>query len=209
MLEKLSYLTSSIAKLSKDIIAIVLYGSYARDEAGRKSDIDLLIIMEKKKDGLERKVSDILEKTSTGRRTIPVFMTVKELTENPYYTFDIIRDGILLYKNPSKSLHLPFVFGERAMTIYTINLKKVSQKERVKLGIKLYGSGVYKKKIGKGKTKTYKYPGVIAMLGGRKLGACCFIIPSNAEKRIDVMLKTNFKKIVFKKSHIIHVENVS
>lgn len=210
MLEKLSYLTSSIAKkFSEDVIAIVLYGSHARGEAGKKSDIDLLIIIEKERTELERALSDALEKTAVGKRIVPVLMTQKKLADNPYYIFDIMRDGIVLYKNPSKPFRIPFAFGERAMTIYTLNLQKFTQKERVKLNIKLYGSGTYKKKLRRGVHKTYKYPGILTELGGRKIGPSSFIIPSNAEERIDLMLKTNFKKIAFKKCHIIHVEDLT
>ncbi len=204
MLKKLSYLSEKIAKVSPEIVAIILYGSYARGEAGKKSDIDLLIILERKDKNLKEKVVDIIESTAVGRKVIPIFATPKDLTRTPYYIFDIIKDGVVLYKNAAKALKLPFAFGEKAMTIYTFSSAHLTQNKRTKLNRLLYGTRYTKILKTKKGVKKYAYPGILSKIGGRQLGAGSITIPSRAEKEVEKLF--NYYRVKFEKSHLLHIE---
>lgn len=182
MLESLYYLTSEIAKI-RGVIAVVLYGSYARGEAGRKSDIDLLIIVEDK--AAEKKIKGIIHADETSR-VVPSILTQEELAESPYYFYEILKDGIVLYKNPEIPLKIPFALPEKAVTLYGIDVSALDQRRKVKLNRALYGAKFHKKV--KGKTIEYRYKGELEKIGGEMVGKGAIIIPSNAEKNIDALL---------------------
>ena len=207
MWKKLSYLSKKIVKANPETVAIILYGSYARGEAGKKSDIDILIILERKNNVVEEKLADIIESTTVGRKVIPTFATPKELTKTPYYIFDIIKDGIVLYKNAAKPFKLPFAFGEKAMTIYTFSTTHLAQKKKTKLNRLLYGAEYTKVlKTKKQKKKKYSYPGTLDKVGGKRLGAGSIITPSRAEKQVEKLF--NYCRIRFEKSHLLYVEEM-
>lgn len=207
MLKKLSYLSKKIVNVAPELVAIILYGSYARGEAGKKSDIDLLMVLEKRSTATEEKIRDVVESTAVGRKVIPVFTTAKELVKTPYYAFDIIKDGIILYKTPERILRLPFAFGERAVSIYTFNAAALPQKRRAKFNRQLYGTGVYKKVLKtKKEKKRYRYPGLLDKVHGRRLGAGSIMAPSRAEKDIEKLF--SYFRVKFEKVHLLHIEDV-
>lgn len=90
-----------------DIEKIVLFGSYAAGKQSRDSDLDLFVLLNTRKKGIERyaMVSEILEP-----RTIPMDIIVKtpaELKKRRNY-FDpfmnrIMRTGKVLYGKEAKS----------------------------------------------------------------------------------------------------------
>lgn len=200
MLEKLSYLSKSLAKF-KEVAAIVLYGSHARGEAGRKSDIDLLIVVDRRGAELEEKINDAIERHRAGRRVVQTVVTPSELTENPYYAFEILRDGIVLYKRPN-ILELPFALPERAVTIFTFDTSRRSQRERTRLDRALYGV-TYRKRLKGGRIEEYRYSGTVRRLGGLALGKGSFLVPAKAEKEIEMVLKKH--RASFKKGKFIMV----
>ena len=82
---------------------IILFGSYARGEFDRSSDLDLLIIKEDKQSSREirRKVDSLLR----GRRfAVDLFVRKpKEIewnikAQNPFYLHHIFKDGKVLYE---------------------------------------------------------------------------------------------------------------
>jgi len=91
------------------LLAVVLFGSVARGEAGENSDIDMLVLMERKDKGIEKKFTEIgvnsydweesLELRNKGIRTkiYEILKTEKELRENPLILLDIFDHGIILY----------------------------------------------------------------------------------------------------------------
>ena len=82
---------------------IILFGSYARGDFNRDSDLDLLIIKDGKESSrlIRRKVDALLR----GRR-FPVDLLVRRSEEvewnfkaqNPFYLHHIFRDGKVLYE---------------------------------------------------------------------------------------------------------------
>ena len=206
MWKKLSYLSEKIVKANPETVAIILYGSYARGEAGKKSDIDILIILERRNSVVEEKLADIIESTTVGKKIIPMFATPKDLTKTPYYIFDIIKDGIILYKNVIKPFKLPFAFGEKAMTIYTFSTTHLTQKKKTKLDRLLYGAEYTKVLKTKKQKKKYSYPGILYKVGGKRLGAGSIIVSSRAEKEVEKLF--NYCRIRFEKAHLLYVEEM-
>ncbi|MEW6329766.1 MAG: nucleotidyltransferase domain-containing protein [Candidatus Micrarchaeota archaeon] len=185
------------------MLAVVLYGSAARGEAGAKSDIDLLIVVSRRAKKLKTEIGEIFSDAES--RVTPNVLTDVELAKTPYFIFDVIRDGIVLYKNPSSALRLPVAFGPRAVTIYSFDINTLSQKNKVKFNSALYGA-THKKRLRSGEIRRYAYSGLLQKTGGKKLGAGAFLVPSRAEREFDELLGSY--KIKFEKSHFIFVEHM-
>lgn len=194
-MEKLYSLVNKISK-ENGVIAVVLYGSYARGEAGRKSDIDLLIAVRDKK--IEKKITGIILSDKTSK-VVPSIVSEKELAESPYYFYEILKDGIVLYKNPKLHLKIPLALPQKAFILYQLDVSKLIQREKVRLNRAIYGS-MFRKKI-KGKEVEYKYKGELEKIKGEMIGKGAIMVPSSAEKIIDSLLDSY--KVKYSKKHII------
>jgi predicted nucleotidyltransferase len=85
---------------------IILYGSYARGDFGKDSDLDLFIIKDSEESSrmIRRKVDALLR----GRR-FPVDIRVRKpaevewnlRAENPFYIYHVFGEGKLLYEKKS------------------------------------------------------------------------------------------------------------
>lgn len=202
MLKKISYLSEKLAEIP-EVISVVLFGSAATGDKGKKSDIDILVILSRKNKNIEKKIEEILSIDSEMVRIIPVIATQEEIVKNPHFTFDILRDGIILYKNPKIYLNLPIAMSTKPITIYTFDMGNLEHKKRVKLNTALYGA-TYRKKLKDGKIQKYRYYGVIERVGGKHIGGGVIMIPSKWEKDIEELF--NYHKIIFKKLHLFFLE---
>ncbi|MEA1964407.1 MAG: nucleotidyltransferase domain-containing protein [Candidatus Aerophobetes bacterium] len=91
------------------IISCALFGSVARGEAKPYSDIDLLIVCQKRSPDSTEKFTKILfklEKIEEYKKLLsmglhpdpyPIFVTPEELSKNPLILLDILDEGIILY----------------------------------------------------------------------------------------------------------------
>jgi predicted nucleotidyltransferase len=197
MLENLSYLSKKLADL-ESVAAVVLFGSHARGDAGRKSDVDLLVLVDKHNPKLEERIGTILGGRES--RVVPVVLTTEEFAKNKQLAFNILRDGIVFYKRAGQ-LDLPFALQERAVILYTFNISKQPQSKKVKINRALYG-GTEKKEINDG-VREYRYIGIVEQVGGRRTGKGSFLIPSKAESEVDDFFKKY--NIQFTKTWMIEV----
>ena len=80
-LKNKSIYKKTVARLStiKDLKAIILYGSFAREDYGPRSDIDLMLITTRKETIEE--LQDAIISLELGRSIQPVIRTEKELAE--------------------------------------------------------------------------------------------------------------------------------
>ena len=98
-------------KLGDSIISLVLYGSVARSEAKKESDIDLLIILKKASDIYYKRIKLLMEIEQEMRRSyiyeisrkkglMPylsyIILSQKEAEKNLYLFLDMIEDSIIL-----------------------------------------------------------------------------------------------------------------
>lgn len=82
------------------VLAVALFGSVARGEAGFSSDIDLIVVYE----GSEKKMSDqfyglkrTLADEHLSDRLLPIFLDKKDLRDHPHILLDVLDHGKILY----------------------------------------------------------------------------------------------------------------
>ncbi len=98
------------ARLREDLVSVVLFGSVARGEAGRGSDIDLLVVCEAFPPEGRFEVFEEVERAllnSEPRRRLkglglgtlisPIPLTRGEVEVNPPILLDILAEGMILY----------------------------------------------------------------------------------------------------------------
>lgn len=104
--------TKAVKEFSKKVVeeldgkvdSIILYGSVARGEAKKHSDIDVLIVGRDKR-VLERKVSDIGYENDLKHETFTalVYLSPDEIEQEvrlgSYFIKDILTEGVVLYDN--------------------------------------------------------------------------------------------------------------
>jgi len=159
---------------------IVLFGSAARGEADKKSDIDVFINV-LKRDNLERVVEKTVRdfyKTDRFRKwklrgieneinaIVESMETLKDLKVS------LISDGITLYSKYSGSAR-----GKQQVIIYWENIKPESK--RVSLSKKLYGYSY----------KGSRYKGLLELTDSLKIGKNCIISSLEDSKKITEMMK--------------------
>ena len=89
--------------LGDELDSLVLYGSVARGDYGRQSDIDILLILEDKK--LEDKISDIRYDVDVKNSTVTTFFicTPHEIEKIIHLGFpfinNVVKEGKVIYDN--------------------------------------------------------------------------------------------------------------
>ncbi|MCD6092767.1 MAG: nucleotidyltransferase domain-containing protein [Candidatus Aenigmarchaeota archaeon] len=91
----------SIEKLGQNLSLIILFGSAARKELRKESDIDILFVVNSKKIA-ESKIKDVLSKTYSYKREInPIIITLKEFIDGIKQEKDFFKtlwkDRIIFY----------------------------------------------------------------------------------------------------------------
>lgn len=182
-------LESSLSKIVaavknvEGVVAVILFGSFARGEADEGSDIDLLVLFEDE-DAMRRNEWEV-----TRRMPADVFAqsicvcpsTLKEM--NPVFLQSVLEEGVILY------MRHPLVLRSRLASIsphlvVTYALKGLSQREKQRVDYRLFGRTVGK----------HHYEGIVEECGGKRLGRGCFLIPEeNAQKVLDLLDKYHVK----------------
>lgn len=107
-----------IEGLKEKILAIVVFGSVARNTTRKDSDVDMLVLLEDKEKSILDKLLDIniniynwqenqrLLEESISTKIFDIKKTEIELRENPLILLDILDHGVILYdpKNKMKNL---------------------------------------------------------------------------------------------------------
>lgn len=170
---------------------IVLFGSVARGEADRRSDIDILILGE---EGARKKVSEIaldLEK----EYDVSIQLVSERSLDNleSYFVDQILEEGVVLYGSPLlkfKELDL------KPYSIISYSLKNLEHSEKMKLRRNLYGYSTkkeYKDKVYKSSSK-----GLMKEIEGKKLGPSVLLVPRKQVSLLEERLKkfgANYKKM--------------
>lgn len=178
----------------KGLDAIILFGSVARGEEDRRSDTDLLLIFESEESAL--KAEDETAKISAENKELKLSIvnkSYKELSSDPYFAFEVIRDGIVLYKKPSLLALKSQVLPARPYYIYIFDFKGFGQHEKSRISTALYGRR-------KGK---HEYRGLIDAVGGFKLGRGAILVPASAFRQVETFFETN--KVKYKRLAISYL----
>lgn len=157
----LKKICKDFAKKDKNIIDIVLFGSFAREKE-KPEDIDLAAIVSDKIETvtLEKQISDKLK--------MPVHITVLNLRtlfrETLWKT--IIHEGISLLNNKNVSEKLGF----ESYVLFWYNLAKLKTSDKVRFSYALFGRD--------------KKDSLLGKLNGKSLGKGVLLIPVNKEDEI-------------------------
>lgn len=172
-----------VARLARipSLQAVILFGSYARGEADKRSDIDLLLIFDKKSGikKVEKELLDVLDEF----RTLPLTFSKRgrdEVSEDLSFFFNVFREGYVLYKRPDTELLPAAIAQEKQAIVYTYELDPLPHRQKLRFNAALF-THVIKKK--------YRYTGLLERVHGEKLGNGVILIPANAEQGIDALFE--------------------
>lgn len=164
---------------------IILFGSIARNEFDKQSDIDLFIEPKQKSKikEIETKIKEIKQEFESEKEhtwtlkniNYPIRELIGDLEDPTWKTLkeDIISNGIMLY---GKYEELPKEIKHYALINYS--LKNLKQKEKMKFLRTLFGYSIKKAK------KIYKQEGFIQQINGKKLTKNIILIPLDESARI-------------------------
>ena len=169
----------------REVKSALVYGSVAVGTAGAESDVDLLIVAPR--DFHEELARDLYRIGARYDATVSPYLV--EWTEleslDPQFLESVARDGIVLQGKPLdpsvRALQLePF-------QLVTLQLDRLSQREKVRLSRELYGYSS-ERKYKRTRYRSRKR-GFLERVGGRKLGRGTFLVPSRSWPELEALLQ--------------------
>ncbi|MBI2139903.1 nucleotidyltransferase domain-containing protein [Candidatus Woesearchaeota archaeon] len=173
------------SRIGKHISSIILFGSVAREDFTKESDIDIFIDtgepVEKEAESMLKLFSSSALHKIWEQKGVKneISLKVGKLKEWPLRR-EIISSGILLF---GKYSQLPE--NTTYYLLITTDVKNKKPSQQVKLWRRLYG---YSQKVGK---KVYHGKGLVEIASGKKLGKGIFIVPMEKRKEVIDFLKSN------------------
>lgn len=168
----------------EDLKAIILYGSFAREDYGPRSDIDLMFIAKKKKTTEE--IQDIIISLELGRNIQPIIRTEKELSETDSGLLqNLFLEGKILFLREPFDFDVSMLLHLKPFLVYTFDLGNLNQNTKAKFNRAFYPR----------RTANYNYPGMLTELKGEKLASGCVLVPFSEKKAIEKLF--NSYKIEF------------
>jgi predicted nucleotidyltransferase len=170
---------------------VILFGSVARGEADRRSDVDIVVILDSLKPIAEleeaRKVSEIaLDVERDLGKPIQLIITNKNFEKlDEYFVKQILSEGIVLYGKSICIVHNKLKLAPFAVVNYI--LEGLSQTEKMRVKRAIYGQTTHKKT--KNKIYTTTHEGMLKKAQGEKLGSGSIIVPKNNLHDIEETLK--------------------
>jgi predicted nucleotidyltransferase len=164
------------------VVLLALYGSVARGEHDRRSDIDLLMVYESR--GAQAHAYDtVLKVLSDLDAKIQLHETNIEdmASEDSVFVENVLREGIVLFAKPSFKIPVEKVLSLKPYSLFTYSVKGLKQKQVMALRRALY-TYRWAKKV-EGKKYSYEYRGVVSRYG-KKLGKSCFVVPNEIAKNV-------------------------
>ena len=172
-----SYLLANL-KNTQDIHSIILFGSVAKDEATKESDVDMFIEVENKK--IEKEIEKKLEDFYKSREALffktrdidnKINLIMGKLDKWKELKSSIESTGLVLYGNYISSN----ISGKKYSIIYW---NKIGKNRGAFLN-RVYGFSIKKK----------RYRGLIEKFNGSKIGKSSIIIPVEYREEIIKLLK--------------------
>ena len=173
--------------IGKHVDRIILFGSVARDDFDKESDIDIFVDTSK---DIEKEIkgilllflkSEIQKKWELKGLKHEISLKIGNLNE---WTLkrSIITDGIILYGKFKE-------FPDKIEQYYLLELgfNKFKRSKKVALWRKLYG---YKQKVS---NKNYVTKGIVNEINGKRMEGCIFIPVEKAKNILDYLHKEKIK----------------
>jgi len=173
------------SKIGGRINKIILFGSVARGDYSKESDIDLFIDTDEK---IEKEIDKLLVLFDSSRiseswklKGIKNEISVKTGKLKKWsLRRNVISSGLMLY---GKYNEIPEKVNYYAMI--KMDVKKFRTSKQMRIWRKLYG---YRQKIG---SKVYTGKGLVEKTGGKKIGKAVILIPMENRKEIIGFLNKN------------------
>ncbi|MBS3123719.1 nucleotidyltransferase domain-containing protein [Candidatus Woesearchaeota archaeon] len=188
-----SFLLQQLKEEARKVKQIILFGSVARGEAGKKSDIDIFIEVndEIDEEKLEPKIKIIKDEYYESVKVKKywtllgieqeISCTLGKLSEWETLKRSIQANGIVLYGKYQESINKNNGDLE-PQTILIITPRK-NRQQNIAVWRELYG---YKQKV---KKTVYQKKGLITELGGKKLARGVIILPIQQAQKVQSFLK--------------------
>jgi len=163
----------------RGVSAVILFGSYSREEFSEGSDIDLLILFD---DGESyvKGLPQIFEVTAKGDMFIQAIpMTLDELKSSKLLP-TVMSEGRILYS--CRTLNLLSLAEDllKPYALITYDLSHLPPRRKVKFIHAMQGRG----------RGGYRYPGLLRELDGFKVGRCTMMVPIGNLAKIARQLDT-------------------
>lgn len=177
----LSSLVEEVSSI-REVIAIILFGSFARGDYDEYSDYDLLVIF-RDRESMWNRWDELFQKV--GGLGLLVHLIPKSLDEfinsEPTFLNEVLKHGKLLYsKYPFQSSLVPL--NLQRFKLITYSMRNLKQEDKMRLIYILYGK------------KGSKSIGLVKRLGGLKISEGCIIVPEeNAKVVLEALRKQNVK----------------
>lgn len=153
------------------IEAAVLFGSMARGDYDKRSDIDImLIIREEQPQTHNETISRIVTELHPHREIRAVVTNLRDYDEEYYQ--NVFREGKVLF---GKIILSPENLALKPYLIVSYNLSGKPNTLQVKISKKVHG--YTSKKVINGKEKIYRYEGIEEKYGGKIVSKSAIILP--------------------------------
>ncbi|MBU2565748.1 MAG: nucleotidyltransferase domain-containing protein [Candidatus Thermoplasmatota archaeon] len=174
-----------------EVEGIVLYGSLARGDYDRRSDIDLLVILNTKRPvSFLTQITKICSDIEKDRKITPVLTNLRDKDEG--FLRNVFREGSVLY---GKLLLTAKQMALRPYMLVTYDLSNKKHSLQVKISRKVYGYAS-KKKLPGGKIYEYKYRGLKGLYNATVVSDSTMILPY--DKAQEFMRELNKLKVKYK-----------
>ncbi|MFQ6052002.1 MAG: nucleotidyltransferase domain-containing protein [Candidatus Hydrothermarchaeota archaeon] len=179
-----------VKNLIPSLSTIVLYGSMARGDYHKDSDIDVLLVIEEEKPNKYLpEVTKIISSLKPHREIRPVLTNLKDVEYS--LINEVLRDGVVLF---GKIVVSPDNLGLRPYQIISYDLSNVNGTVRARVARRIYGY-TSRKKIGK-EIKEYKYEGLVSRRDCFVLGKGVIALPKEDANGFKTFLERN--KVTYK-----------
>lgn len=167
-------------------IAGILFGSMARGDYNRSSDVDVLLVYSKR-DELEKDKAIFDEISVIGGREIQIVARTLDELERSDKVFlrNVLREGIILFVREPLGFRAYELLKLKPYRIYTYSMENLDVKDKKKLLSALYGYST-RKKVGE-KEYRYVYYGIVDVL---KLGKNSILVPESGVKEVEELFKS-------------------
>ena len=173
-----------------NVLYIFLFGSAARGEADKRSDIDFCVLIDDENKKMVSSIALDLEKKYDKSMQLVISRNFSGLDK--YFISQLFKEGILLYgKSPLIQIK---GIGFDGYALFSFSLKNLSQPDKMKLKRALYGYSTIKK--GRKLYRSFS-KGLVAELNGLFIGRGAVFMPIGKTQIIKNLFDS--RKIKFKR----------